>query len=156
RRGRRVGGRLGAGAPAPDAQPEPRRPLLRRRVDALAGRLDAGGRAPAAAGARGPGGRRPRLPVSPDGLAARVAERALLRGEFILRSGKRSTVYLDKYRFETDPLLLRPIAEALAALAREHGGDPELLAGPELGAVPLVTALALELELPFVIVRHDA
>jgi len=83
--------------------------------------------------------------VSPhDGLATRVAERALLRGEFVLRSGKRSTVYLDKYRFETDPALLREIGAALAELARERGGSPDLLAGPELGAVPLVTALALD------------
>jgi orotate phosphoribosyltransferase len=94
--------------------------------------------------------------VSPDGLGTRVAERALLRGEFILRSGKRSTVYLDKYRFETDPALLREIGAALAELARQRGGGPDLLAGPELGAVPLVTALALELDVPFVIVRKAA
>jgi orotate phosphoribosyltransferase len=94
--------------------------------------------------------------VSTSELAARVSERALLRGQFVLRSGKRSTVYLDKYRFETDPALLRPIGAALAALARERGGDFELLAGPELGAVPLVTALALELDVPFVIVRKEA
>jgi orotate phosphoribosyltransferase len=95
--------------------------------------------------------------VSPDDrLATRVAERALLRGEFVLRSGKRSTVYLDKYRFETDPALLREIGAALAELARERGGSPDLLAGPELGAVPLVTALALELDVPFVIVRKAA
>ncbi len=91
--------------------------------------------------------------MSLDSLAARVAERALLRGEFVLRSGKRSTVYLDKYRFETDPALLREIGAALAGLARERGGAFDLLAGPELGAVPLVAALALELDVPFVIVR---
>jgi orotate phosphoribosyltransferase len=94
--------------------------------------------------------------VSLDELAARVSERALLRGQFVLRSGKRSTVYLDKYRFETDPALLRQIGAALAELVRTGGGEPELLAGPELGAVPLVTALALELDVPFVIVRKAA
>ncbi len=49
-------------------------------------------------------------------LARRVAERALLHGDFVLRSGKRSSVYLDKYRFETDPALLGPIGEALGEL----------------------------------------
>jgi orotate phosphoribosyltransferase len=91
--------------------------------------------------------------VSDGSLATRVSERALLRGEFVLRSGRRSTVYLDKYRFETDPALLREIGAALAGLARERGGAFDLLAGPELGAVPLVAALALEMEFPFVIVR---
>jgi orotate phosphoribosyltransferase len=94
--------------------------------------------------------------VTLSALATQLADRALLRGDFVLRSGRRSTVYLDKYRFETEPVLLRQIAEALAALARQQAGDVDLLAGPELGAVPLVTALSLELELPFVIVRKEA
>ena len=51
-----------------------------------------------------------------DELARRVAERALLHGDFVLRSGRRSSVYLDKYRFETDPALLGPIGAALAEL----------------------------------------
>ena len=89
-------------------------------------------------------------------LARRVAERALLRGEFVLRSGRRSTVYLDKYRFETDPELLAPLAEQLAALGREVAPGVDLLAGPELGAVPLVTAVALQTGTPFVIVRSQA
>ena len=36
-------------------------------------------------------------------LARRIAEVALLRGEFTLRSGRKSNYYLDKYRFETQP-----------------------------------------------------
>ena len=89
-------------------------------------------------------------------LAARLAERALLHGDFVLRSGRRSNVYLDKYRFETDPALLAPLAEALAALADEHDPSATRLAGPALGAVPLVTALALQRGTPFVIVRAAA
>ena len=42
-----------------------------------------------------------------DGLARMLVERALLEGDFTLRSGKRSTWYLDKYRFETEPEVLR-------------------------------------------------
>jgi orotate phosphoribosyltransferase len=94
--------------------------------------------------------------VTRDELARRLAERALLRGDFVLRSGKRSTVYLDKYRFETDPALLAPLAEALAEEAGRHDPGATLLAGPELGAVPLVTALALRDGRPFLIVRGKA
>jgi orotate phosphoribosyltransferase len=94
--------------------------------------------------------------VTHEGLARRLAERALLHGDFVLRSGRHSSVYLDKYRFETDPSLLRPLAEALAREATRVEPAAERLAGPELGAVPLVTALALQLERPFVIVRGQA
>jgi orotate phosphoribosyltransferase len=86
-------------------------------------------------------------------LAARVSERALLHGDFVLRSGRRSSVYLDKYRFETDPALLGPIGAALGELALAGGARPDRLAGPELGAVPLAAAAALACGIPFLIVR---
>ena len=89
-------------------------------------------------------------------LARRLAERALLHGDFVLRSGKHSSVYLDKYRFETDPALLGPLAEAMAEIATRVEPDAQRFAGPELGAVPLVTALALRDGRPFVIVRGQA
>jgi len=86
-------------------------------------------------------------------LAERVAERALLHGDFVLRSGKRSSVYLDKYRFETDPSLLGPIGAELAELAALSLPAPDRLAGPELGAVPLAAAASLASGIPFLIVR---
>ena len=89
-------------------------------------------------------------------LARRVAERALLHGDFVLRSGRRSSVYLDKYRFETDPALLGPIGAALAQLATASDPRPHRLAGPELGAVPLAGAAALASGIPFLIVRKAA
>ena len=92
--------------------------------------------------------------MTQDELARRVAERAVLHGEFTLRSGRRSTVYLDKYRFETDPALLRPIGERLAEHVRELA--PDRLGAPELGAVPLATAVSLATGLSFVIVRKAA
>jgi orotate phosphoribosyltransferase len=88
-------------------------------------------------------------------LARRLAERALLHGDFVLRSGKRSSVYLDKYRFETDPALLGPIGAAFAELA-VAGTPPDRLAGPELGAVPLAAAASLASGIPFLIVRKAA
>ena len=43
-----------------------------------------------------------------------------LSGDFLLRSGKRSNTYFDKYRFEADPALLRKIAEEVSS-ARSAG-----------------------------------
>lgn len=70
----------------------------------------------------------------------------------MLRSGATSTYYIDKYLFTTRPDLLRRIAGELAPLIP---GGAQRLAGPVLGAVPLVTALSLATELPMVIVRVD-
>ena len=78
-------------------------------------------------------------------LARRIVEVALLRGEFTLRSGRKSNYYLDKYLFTTRPELLRRIAAEMAARLPE---GVQRLAGPVLGAVPLVTALSLHTGLP--------
>ena len=83
-------------------------------------------------------------------LARQLKDVALLRGEFTLRSGRKSSYYFDKYRFETHPALLRAVARELAAMLPE---GTQRLAGAELGGVPLATAVALETGLPFVIVR---
>ena len=91
-----------------------------------------------------------------DPLAASLVEHAYLEGDFLLRSGKRSKYYLDKYRFETRPELLRPLGERIAAIVREHAPDAMRLAAPELGAVALAAAASLESGLPFIIVRKEA
>ncbi len=91
-----------------------------------------------------------------DELAALLLERAYLEGDFVLRSGRRSRYYLDKYRFETEPRLLAGLGRELAALVREHAVSAELLAGPELGAVPLAAVTSVETGLPFLIVRKEA
>ena len=81
---------------------------------------------------------------------------AYLEGDFLLRSGKRSRYYLDKFRFETRPDLLGPLGERIAAAAGEHEPEAVRLAAPVLGAVPLATAASLAGGLPFVIVRDEA
>ena len=91
-----------------------------------------------------------------DELARALREAAYLEGDFVLRSGRRSKYYLDKYLFETRPDLLRPLGEAIAAGVREHEPEAALLAGPELGAVALAAAASLETGLPFLIVRKGA
>jgi orotate phosphoribosyltransferase len=85
-----------------------------------------------------------------------LKEVAYLEGEFTLRSGRKSTHYFDKYRFETQPELLRAVAERIGGAVREHCADATRLAGPELGAVALATAASLSSGLPFVIVRKEA
>ncbi len=94
--------------------------------------------------------------MSHDELAAALAEAAYLEGDFVLRSGRRSRYYLDKYRFETRPDLLGPLGAAIAAAAAEHEPGAVRLAGPELGAVALAAAASLAGGLPFLIVRNEA
>ncbi len=89
-------------------------------------------------------------------LARGLREAAYLEGDFVLRSGRRSNYYLDKYRFETRPDLLRALGAALADAVREREPDADRLAGPELGAVALAAAASLEVGLPFLIVRKEA
>ena len=92
------------------------------------------------------------MSLAPD-LAARVREAALLEGDFVLSSGKRSPFYVDKYLFSTEPALLRDVARALSETLPP---DVDRLAGVELGAVPLVVATALHTGRPYVIVRKAA
>jgi orotate phosphoribosyltransferase len=87
-----------------------------------------------------------------EALGRDLAAVAVLRGDFLLRSGARSSYYIDKYLFTTQPDLLRRIA---AELASRLPSGVARLAGPVLGAVPLVTAVSLETGLPMVIVRTD-
>ena len=90
-----------------------------------------------------------------DELGALLVERALLEGDFVLRSGKRSSWYLDKYRFETEPEILRALGERLAEEVGEHEPEAIRLAGPALGAVPLAASAAMASGLPFIIVRGE-
>ena len=81
---------------------------------------------------------------------------AYLEGDFVLRSGRRSRYYLDKYLFETEPRVLRGIVFELAVMMRNElarGAVYQRLAAPELGAVALGAGLSLELGIPFLIVR---
>ncbi|HEX6243372.1 MAG TPA: orotate phosphoribosyltransferase [Polyangiales bacterium] len=85
-------------------------------------------------------------------LAKKVVEVALRRGEFKLRSGQISNVYFDKYQFEAVPSLLREIARHMAPLIP---AGTEVLAGLELGGVPVATALSFETGLPVAFVRKE-
>lgn len=86
-------------------------------------------------------------------LARQVRELCLLEGEFTLRSGRTATTYFDKYRFEADPVLLDALAGELAALVPP---GTQVLAGLEMGGIPVVTALGRHTGLPCAFVRKQA
>ena len=83
-------------------------------------------------------------------LAKEIVRVSYLKGEFRLRSGQISDHYFDKYQFESNPLLLKQLAKEMV---KKIPSDTEILAGLELGGVPLATAISLEVELPVVFVR---
>src|SRR2546429_1809819 len=91
--------------------------------------------------------------VELDRLARDMVAVAWLEGDFVLRSGRRSRYYFDKYLFETQPTILRRVGRELARLVPP---ETHRLAAPELGAVLLGGAVSLELDLPLVLVRKEA
>ncbi|MDF2935729.1 MAG: pyrE [Paenibacillaceae bacterium] len=86
-------------------------------------------------------------------LARRIYETAHLTGSFTLRSGQISQEYFDKYLFEAEPAVLREVAAQLQALIPL---DTQVLAGLEMGGVPIATALSLASGLPAAFVRKKA
>jgi len=90
-------------------------------------------------------------------VAKAIADVALLRGTFTLRSGRTSNYYLDKYLFSTRPEVLRQLGVLFRQRIdqlRDGGSRIDRLAGAELGGIPLVTAASLETGLPCVFVRN--
>ena len=86
-------------------------------------------------------------------LAKRIKAASYLTGQFLLRSGQTSSFYWDKYRFESDPLLLKAIADEMLGLLPT---DFDKLAGMELGGIPLAAALSLKSGKPCLYVRKAA
>ncbi|MCT9083160.1 orotate phosphoribosyltransferase [Streptomyces fulvoviolaceus] len=86
-------------------------------------------------------------------LARRIHAVSHLTGTFTLRSGRTASEYFDKYRFEGDPVLLEEIARAMAPLVP---AGTEVLAGLEMGGIPVVTALGRHTGLPCAFVRKEA
>ena len=94
--------------------------------------------------------------MTDDELKLALRTHAYLEGDFVLRSGRRSRYYLDKYRFETRPDILAALGERIATAVAECEPSAVRLAGPELGAVALAAAGSLASGLPFLIVRKQA
>ncbi len=85
-------------------------------------------------------------------LAKRIRETSKLTGSFTLRSGAVSDTYFDKYLFESDPELLRSICEEMAQLVP---AETEILAGLEMGGIPVVSVLSQITGLPCAFIRKE-
>jgi len=90
--------------------------------------------------------------VTREELIKRIKETAYLEGDFVLRSGKRSKYYLDKYLFETCPDILKALGEEFAEYVTD---DVNLIAGAELGGVALAAATAMATGKNWIIVRNS-
>lgn len=88
-----------------------------------------------------------------DQLATEIARLCRIEGAFTLRSGAVASTYFDKYLFEAQPAVLREVAERLVPLVPQ---GTEVLAGLELGGVPIATALSLATGLPAAFIRKEA
>jgi len=86
-------------------------------------------------------------------VAKQIYDASYITGEFILRSGKISSEYFDKYLFESNPKLLVEIAKIL----KHHiPTEAEIIAGLEMGGIPIVTALSIESGIKSAFVRKHA
>ena len=85
-------------------------------------------------------------------LTTRIKEASYLEGDFLLRSGKRSKYYMDKYLFETQPDILKALG---TEFCKHLTDDVTLVAGAELGGVALAAATAMEANLPWIIIRNS-
>ena len=74
-------------------------------------------------------------------------------GKFILRSGKESKFYIDKYQAFARAEILKPLTDHLARLIPP---ETEVLAGLSLGGIPLCTALCLKTGRDAVFIREQA
>lgn len=86
-------------------------------------------------------------------LALKIFNACHLTGEFKLRSGQISHEYFDKYRFESKPELLAEVAKQMAPFIPT---GTEVLAGLEMGGIPVATALSLLTGIPVCFVRKKA
>ena len=86
-------------------------------------------------------------------LGKKIYDASHITGEFLLRSGQISNEYFDKYKFESDPLLLDEIANQMQPLIPE---GTKILAGLEMGGIPLATALSFKTGIQSVFVRKKA
>jgi orotate phosphoribosyltransferase len=91
-------------------------------------------------------------PMDKKELAIRIANTAILHGDFTLRSGRKSTWYIDKYLFTTKPDILRELGTLFATKIPKA---TTLLAGAELGGIPLVTTAAMATNLPCIFIRNQ-
>ena len=81
-----------------------------------------------------------------DRLKALIAEKCVLRGDFVLASGQRSDVFFDCKRVTLDPeglhLIAGMILDLIDDLVRRDGRPIDAIGGPTIGADPVVGHVA--------------
>ena len=87
-------------------------------------------------------------------LSQHIKKQAFLMGDFTTRAGKKTDYYVDKYLFETSPVILKHVVERLVAQCPPLDTF-DRIAAPELGAVALAAVLSVEINKPFIIVRKE-
>ncbi|MBT5953639.1 orotate phosphoribosyltransferase [bacterium] len=87
-------------------------------------------------------------------LLKKIKDLAYLKGDFTTRAGKKTSYYIDKYLFETDPAALELLSEELVQLFPDPS-TYDRIAAPELGAVPIAAVVSIKLNKPFIIVKKQ-
>ena len=77
--------------------------------------------------------------------------KAIQYGHFVLTSGAISDYYIDIKQASSNPKILKKIAQFMSEFTEGY----DIIAGMELGAVPLIVALSLETNIPYVIIRKE-
>ncbi|MFC2131724.1 orotate phosphoribosyltransferase [Bacteroidota bacterium] len=86
-------------------------------------------------------------------LAKAIYESSHITGEFKLRSGMTSNEYFDKYLFESQPELLLEICNHIIDILPDNF---DVLAGLEMGGIPIATMLSQLIGKPVCFVRKNA
>ena len=81
-----------------------------------------------------------------------INDQAILRGSFTLRSGRKSSWYIDKYKLTTMPHILEAVGQEMSGRVLE---DTNKVAGAELGGIPLVSVVSIKTGLPSVFIRNQ-
>lgn len=90
-------------------------------------------------------------------LAETLAQiNAIKFGEFTLRSGVISPIYIDLRSIIAYPSLLRSVAEVLWDCAKALKPKPTLLCGVPYTALPIATCISLDQNIPMLICRKEA
>lgn len=81
-----------------------------------------------------------------------IKQDALNFGNFTLASGKKSNYYISIKKITTRPDRLSLIARLIS---NRFASDVDVVAGPELGAIPIVVSVALRSNLPYAMIRKS-
>jgi orotate phosphoribosyltransferase len=88
-------------------------------------------------------------------LAADIYKASYITGEFLLRSGKISNEYFDKYQFESDPTLVNMISNYMLDLLPDIDSY-DMFGALEMGGIPLATLLSVKTGKPVLFVRKKS